>query len=333
MRIRAASTRSLWEQELDYREIHGRTYCRDWFMPIDEIEQLRLSLLHQVFLHVLGGDHSTIYLEAPTNILDIGTGTGEWAIRMAETYPQCEVVGIDIAAIAETNSVPMNVFFEIEDAEDWDRPPDVYDLIHLRTMEGAFKDWSALLGNVFHSLKPGAWVELQDFDSGEGFIRFLEQFPPGSPIHTLMNDLVIAAEKAGRPRGNFHLNPRLYVDAGFVDVRATEYLVPITVAEQSAGKIWLISCLDALEALCLRLLTEQMGWDTEECKAACEAAAREMAETAKDPEKSKGLVIRVVVVVGRKPFDASSRGTTESRSPTPAVIAEPPTSTPMRGHS
>ena len=94
------------------------------------------------------------------------------------------------------------------------------------------------------------------------------------------------------------------MEAGFVDIRVTEYVIPITVAERSAGKIWLISCLDALEANCLRLLTAYMGWDPEKCKAACEAAAREMANLAKNPEKSKGLQVKMRVIVARKPLDA-----------------------------
>lgn len=300
----AASTRSLWARDLDYREIHGRLYCRDWFMPIDEVEQLRGSLNHQVFLNVLGGEHTTVPLDDPTHILDVGTGTGDWAIKLAELYPDCEVVGTDIAAIAETQSVPMNVFFEIEDAEDWDRLPDHYDLIHFRSMEGAFRDWKLIYDNVFYSLKPGGYIELQDFDTTVGLDQFTGGFSEGSPIHNLFNDLAKAAARSGRPRGNAHMNANLFMEAGFVDVKVTEYMIPFSTAEQSAGKIWLISCLDALEALCLRLLTEQMGWDPEKCKIACENAAREMANLARDPRKSNGMGVKIVVISGRKPRDS-----------------------------
>lgn len=273
-------------------------------MPIDDLEQLRGALNHQVFIHVLGGSHTVLSLDNPQHILDVGTGTGEWAIRMAEIHPRCEVVGIDIAAIAETSRVPMNVFFEIEDAEDWDRSPDMYDLIHFRSMEGAFTSWETIYSNVYTSLKPGGWIELQDFDTTVGLNKFIEQFSPDSPIHALFSQLDLAAKKSGRPRGNAHMDPRMFVAAGFVDVRVTDYTVPITIAEKSAGKIWLVSCLDALEALCLRLLTEQMGWDADECKAACEQAARELADLAKSSEKRKGLVVKIRVVVARKPVDA-----------------------------
>ncbi|KAK7414383.1 hypothetical protein QQX98_006748 [Neonectria punicea] len=299
----AASTRSLWAQDLDYRDIHGRRYCRDYFMPNDEIEQLRLALQHQVFVHVLDGEMTLAPIQEPTHILDVGTGTGEWAIKMAELLPRCEVVGTDISAIAETRSVPMNVFFEIEDAEDWDRLPDMYDLIHFRCMEGAFQNWRFIYDNAFYSLKPGGWVEVQDYDSAEGFTKFVDSFPPDSPMRSLNGDLEEAALKSGRPRGTSHLDPRVFLEAGFVDVRVTEYVIPINVVDTSIGRLWLVSCLDALEANCLRLLTTYMGWDPEKCKAACEMAAREMANIAKSPEKSKGLQVKMRVVIGRKPLD------------------------------
>ncbi|KJZ76095.1 hypothetical protein HIM_04551 [Hirsutella minnesotensis 3608] len=326
-----ASTRSLWVADLDYREIHGRRYCREYYMPNDEIEQLRLSLQHQVFLHLLEGDVTCVPLDDPNYILDVGTGTGEWPIRMAELFPYCEVVGTDISAIAETQSVPMNVFFEIEDAEEWDRPQDHYDLIHFRCMEGAFRDWRHMYDNVYDSLRPGGWIELIDFDSLESVKIWFTAFSEGSPIFDMARDLEIAAEKIGRKRGIAHMNPQLLVEAGFVDVQVTEHAIPMLVGEKSAGKLWLISCLDALEANCLRLLTQQMGWDPEKCKVACEQAARELANLAKDTEKAKGLLVKARTIMARKPLDARSPSqctSAPSRSPSAELAsahAPPPT--------
>ena len=62
---------------------------------------------------------------------------------------------------------------EVEDAEDWERLPDFYDLIHFRNMEGAFTDWPLMYDNVFYSLKPGGWIEVQDFDTVDGMGKFM----------------------------------------------------------------------------------------------------------------------------------------------------------------
>lgn len=51
-------------------------------LPNDDKEQDRLDILHHVFRLTLGGDLclSQPDLKDPQRILDIGTGTGIWAI-------------------------------------------------------------------------------------------------------------------------------------------------------------------------------------------------------------------------------------------------------------
>ncbi|KAL7818527.1 S-adenosyl-L-methionine-dependent methyltransferase [Trichoderma gracile] len=299
-----ASTRSLWTMDLDYRELHGRRYCRDYYMPNDELEQLRVTLLHQVFVHILDGELTLVPLEEPpSHVLDVGTGTGEWAIRMAEMFPECEVVGTDISAIAETESVPVNVFFEIEDAEDWDRPPDHYDMIHMRWLAGSFRDWRFVYDCAYYSLKPGGWIEVLDFDGFDG-MACIDHFPPESPIHRLFKDIHKAAELSGRKLSMDHLNAPDFMDAGFVDIRVMEYSLPLVFGEPSIDKLWLMALIDGIESSALRLLTEHMGWDPDECKAVCEQVARDLANLTKYPKTAKDLVIKLRVVVARKPLEA-----------------------------
>jgi len=72
-------------------------------MPIDQTEQTRQYVLHQVFLKVFDLELTTVALDQPGYILDIGTGIGEWAIGMAEKYPEAEVFGTDICPIQPTH--------------------------------------------------------------------------------------------------------------------------------------------------------------------------------------------------------------------------------------
>ncbi|KHO00790.1 uncharacterized protein MAM_01568 [Metarhizium album ARSEF 1941] len=298
---RTASTRSLWARELDYREIGGRRYCKEYFMPNDEVEQLRLTIQHQVLMHAFDGELTLVPVSDPTHVLDVGTGTGEWAIRFAELHPDCEVVGTDISAIQETQGVPMNVFFEIEDAEEWDRPLDHYDLVHLRGLEGAFRDWRCIYEDVFDSLKPGGWIEVTDYDSKDGSIQFFSGFSSESPIFGMMNDVFAGAEKSGRKRGMSHLDRQYLLEAGFVDIRVSEHVLRMNLQEDTVGKLWLMCWLDGIEAYCLRTLTEQMGWDADVVKTACRETAREIASRAQDSESCKTMVLNMRTVSARKP--------------------------------
>lgn len=61
-------------------------------MPNDEKELDRLDLYHHIVLLRCDGKlHLAPIVENPQRILDIGAGTGIWAIEMAEAFPSAEV--------------------------------------------------------------------------------------------------------------------------------------------------------------------------------------------------------------------------------------------------
>lgn len=67
-------------------------------MPNDESESDRLDLTHQMLKIVLGNKIALAPIgEKPVRILDIGTGTGIWAIEMADEYPSAEIIGTDLS--------------------------------------------------------------------------------------------------------------------------------------------------------------------------------------------------------------------------------------------
>ncbi|GAP86434.1 putative methyltransferase domain-containing protein [Rosellinia necatrix] len=295
------STRSITELDVDYVVENGRRYCGSYYMPNDEDEQVRLQLLNQVYLKVFDGELTTVPLESPTQILDVGTGVGEWAIDMAERYPDCEVTGTDISNIFERR-VPQNVYWEIDDAElEWERAPDFYDLVHLRDLTGAFSDWDAIYQSAFRCLKPGGWVEVLDFDDKKGLHDLFAYFDTDSRLYELARDLQEASILSGRSRGVGHLEPRLLVNAGYVDVNITEYSIPLKTQDGSTGKFWLLSCLNGMEPTCLRLLTKYKNWDAEEVRSICESVGSELVALAHDPQRAKTFVVKLRVLTGRKP--------------------------------
>lgn len=101
----------------------------------------------------------------PTNLrsaLDIGCGTGLWAIDFAEAHPDCRVMGTDLSPIQPT-MVPPNVQFLVDDiTQDWIYDQR-FDYIHSRAITVGVKDWHKLIDQCWKNLEPGGWVEFQEY--------------------------------------------------------------------------------------------------------------------------------------------------------------------------
>ena len=295
-------------------------------MPNDADEQTRQQILHEVFQHAMGDRLTTVPLHHPRKILDIGTGTGEWAMAMGDEYPDAEIIGTDIAKIQPT-AVPLNVFFEIDDAEEdggWTWPEDEFDLVHLRFMLGAFKDWNAIYREAYRHLKPGGWIEIVDFDDQEAF---LDYFRPDSKLRYWIHAVRTATQMAGRPRSVEHLEIESLAAVGFVDISRNEQVIPMGVwpddrEEQKVGTHFLVAMLNGFKATCLRPLVEQLGWEYEKVNTYERFVVDEIKTLAKDAERARGLGFRFKILVGRKPeepVDAADRGSAEGSAETESV--------------
>lgn len=71
-------------------------------MPNDESEQDRLDLSHQMFKITMGDKLYLAPIGKPATILDIGTGTGIWAIEMGDDFPDAEILGTDLSPTQPT---------------------------------------------------------------------------------------------------------------------------------------------------------------------------------------------------------------------------------------
>jgi len=267
-------TGSFLEQQ---RIEHGRSYCSDdYYMPNDEAEQTRLAITHQAFLQVLDGQLCMTRVPASvTRILEIGTGTGDWATAIAERFPDAEIIATDITPFQPTE-VPPNVFFEVDDArEEWtySKP---FDFIHIRGLSGAFSNWCAIYAEACKHLRPGGSLEVSDF----GLIND-PNTSPDSYLSIFNGACQSAAEKAGTPIGLGHLKKAIIEASGLSVARSRVLDVPLGTwsddpRKQISGKMALILTLEGLEAMSLRLLTMQLHWKEGDVRDLCEKVQAEL---------------------------------------------------------
>ncbi|KAI1645802.1 S-adenosyl-L-methionine-dependent methyltransferase [Daldinia loculata] len=153
-------------KDMPYIEAFGHRYHASGkiFLPFDKNELERMEIQHKLYRHCLDGALTSTRLPLhTTQILDLGTGTGVWAIEMAARYPQAQITGVDVYPIQRRGGIPPNVKFEIDDVENpWKYPDNTFDFIHARSMAGGVRDWPALFRQVYNKLKPGGLFEMTE---------------------------------------------------------------------------------------------------------------------------------------------------------------------------
>jgi SAM-dependent methyltransferase len=206
------------------------------------------------------GDH-------PQKVLDVGTGTGIWAIDFADQYPSAEIIGTDLSPI-QPSWVPPNLRFEIDDCTDsWTYEPNSFDYIHVRGLYGCVKDWPQFYREVMDHLKPGGWYEQVEYSvhwrADDGSI------PEGHVFQQWSELFVEAGERIGKTFRILDLQKQFLIDGGFDNVVEKKYKMPVGPWSsdpklKDVGKWHLFECYQGIEGWSMALLTRVMGWSEPE---------------------------------------------------------------------
>jgi len=268
-----SATTSLSSSILKYREENGRTYhaYKDgkYYWPNDERENDRLDLQHHMWLLTLDAKLSLAPLpENVGRVLDVGTGTGIWAIDFADEHPDSQVLGVDLSPI-QPAFIPPNLTFEIDDLEaDWTFNTK-FSYIHCRIMSGSFSDWPRFMEQAMEHLEPGGYLELQEFapircDDGT--------FPETCDFYKWGQYITQASVAIGRPLNILYELKGLVEAAGFEDVVQEKFMWPENTwpKDKKLKEIgqWTLANIDGgLEDLSMALFTRVLGWTKQEVEA------------------------------------------------------------------
>ncbi|KAI8280963.1 Secondary metabolism regulator LAE1 [Colletotrichum sp. SAR 10_98] len=234
----SAYTSSITSSIYHYQYENGRRYHAyregQYVLPNDDQEQERLDLQHHIWRLLLGGRTYTAPLPDPASeaaeglrVLDLGTGTGIWAIDLADEFPTADVFGVDLSPI-QPEWVPTNCKFHVDDYEDdWTyREDEKFDYIHGRALSGTSSNWARFYDRVMGGLKPGGWVEMQEYDAW--IFSDDDSFDRAIWTKEWVTKLDDASKTYGKQINVARFHKQWMIDAGFEDVQELVYRPPRT---------------------------------------------------------------------------------------------------------
>ncbi len=115
----------------------------------------------------------------PARILDVGCGTGQWAIGMAQQFPNAQVVGLDIVSPARPFPAPLPPNFAFSEVNVLrglgDIPDASFDFVHMRDVGQGIpaQQWQRVINELVRVTVPGGWIETVELslphDGGPAF--------------------------------------------------------------------------------------------------------------------------------------------------------------------
>ncbi|RMJ02383.1 hypothetical protein CDV36_015346 [Fusarium kuroshium] len=293
---------SLASSVINYKYENGRRYhafrSGSYILPNDDSEQDRMDLVHHIYRLLLDGELFLAPInKQPRRVLDLGTGTGIWAMDFADEYPSTEVVGTDLSPI-QPKWTPPNCIFEVDDFEDEWVYKTPFDFIHGRELEGCIGNEDQLFRRAFQHLAPGGYIEFQ-----AAYTRWLSDdgtAEKAKNAQSWLKTLLEGTAKFGKSL-ECAVNWKEKLEAaGFTDVQQDIRKLPIgswpkDPKLKEMGRFQGIQQVQAVESYSPRVFSTVLGWEEEEVQAFVAKVRKDL----RDP--SIHLYLPIYFVWGKKP--------------------------------
>ncbi|RPA85384.1 S-adenosyl-L-methionine-dependent methyltransferase [Ascobolus immersus RN42] len=302
------------EHEREYHAYRAGKYV----FPEDMKEKDRGDLAHMMYTQLLEGELHTAPLDDPKRILDLGPGSGSWAIDMAMRYPAATVYTMDLSGFP-ANSPPPNITPIIHDFDlDWPFPTNYFDFIHCREIYGGTDSYQNLIKKIYKHLTPGGYVEITEMPPRVQSKR-PEAVPSDFPLLRHIKLLNKALKVVGRdPEVIDHLHSYVH-EANYIDITPTKTIAPLCTWAREArwkdvGRLNMLNFLEGLEGWSLAPCTRGLGMDANSVKRKTKRCNKGIMD------RRMNMFCEIMRVVGRKPVVGESITEEKRALPSPAVI-------------
>ncbi|KAJ6480880.1 S-adenosyl-L-methionine-dependent methyltransferase [Mycena sanguinolenta] len=138
----------------------------------------RLDAMHEAFVQYFDGKLGLAPLDdfRPDKIMDLGCGSGAWAIQAATQFPDAQIVAVDRAS-APDRVFPANVHFQTADlTEELEFEAESFDIVHARSVMIHVKNSEDVLRRASRLVKPGGLLLMEETD----LVSFAESGGPAT---------------------------------------------------------------------------------------------------------------------------------------------------------
>jgi SAM-dependent methyltransferase len=184
------------------------------------------------------GFPADVDLSTIKRVLDIATGTGEWASLVARAYPEVVVVGIDNSSQADRGAVSDKLQFINDDP--WQLTAiadDSVDLVNIRFITGQLPidEWSHLLQACLRVTRSGGFICVTETDLP------IMGNPASGQFVGLISDALFATGRSFSPTGRLlSVTPALkylLLEAGYQDVQQEVYSINFSAGMKAHAEV------------------------------------------------------------------------------------------------